>query len=83
MVNDVTAEKQVPFLRCIKPRKLAAIIQKLDDYQQKHYGVCLEKPLYLERTDPGNIKAPLAREEAEMETLKEMARPPEHQERTR
>ena len=67
----------VPFLLCLPAEKVMSVTQQLDDYQKKHHGCRFKKPAYLdEEPEPVIIEAPNYQEEQEIDTLKEMSRPP-------
>jgi hypothetical protein len=74
-------ENKVPFLLCIPKERIAGVVQKIDDWQKKYHKVRYKRPYYLTSSEPDIINAPLASEELDMETEREISKPPEHQER--
>lgn len=82
-----------PLFDRVDPDKCPTIIACLDAWQERCHGVEAEVAILYRKAleagakpDPGPaivIDAPLAAEEAEIETLKETSQPPSHQEKIR
>jgi len=65
-----------PFLLCLPADKVAAVIQKLDDFQRQHHQCRFRIPDYISEDPARIINAPLYQEEYEMEIQKELSEAP-------